>query len=225
MNPGSVSVVIPAHNAASYLAEAVASIRAQTAPVGEIVIVDDGSTDATPEVIAGLGPGLAYFRQPKQGAAAARNHGAEKATGTWLTFLDADDLWSPIKQAVQQALLQANPGTEVVFGQGCNFMIAADGSRREEAPRPALLPSAAMMRRDYFLSHARFDETLKRNEAVGWYLQLQARRAVMAVVPELVLWRRVHDTNLRRQGDGGRADDLRLLREKIKRGRGEGGAR
>lgn len=225
MSAATVSVVIPAHNAAKFIAEAVASIRAQSLPVQEIVIVDDGSTDATPALVAGFGPEVVYHRQDKQGAAAARNHGAEKASGTWLSFLDADDLWLPGKQAAQLALARAVPQTDVVFGLGCNFTVAADGTRREETPRPAYLPGAAMMRREYFLQQARFDETLKKNEAVGWYLQLQAAGAVIGVVPELVLRRRVHDANLRRQGDGGRADDLRLLRDWIKRGRGDGAAR
>jgi len=227
MNLGSVSVVIPAHNAGAYLADAVASIRAQTMPVQEILIIDDGSTDATPEVIARLGPGVRCFRQAQQGAAAARNHGAEMATGTWLAFLDADDLWLPGKQAAQLAVFQAAPHTDVVFGQGSNFTVAADGTRHEEAPRPAYLPAAALLRREYFLRQARFDAKLSPNEVVAWNLLLKASGAVVAVVPELVMLRRLHPKNTRRQGDGGRPTDLRLLREWIKRGRDDpkGGAR
>jgi glycosyltransferase involved in cell wall biosynthesis len=220
MTPGSVSVVIPAHNAARFLAAAVASVRAQTAPAAEIIVVDDGSGDETPAVIAGLGAGVRAFRQPQGGAAAARNRGAELATGEWLAFLDADDLWLPDKLAVQLAWLRARPETDVVFGQGGNFAVAADGHRREEAARPAYLPGAALMRREFFLQRARFDEGLHQSEVIGWYLRLQADGARIGLVPDLVLWRRLHETNLRRQGDGGRAADLRLLREWIQRRRG-----
>ena len=223
MSGETVSVVIPAYNAAAFIAEAVASVRAQTVPVQEIVIVDDGSTDATREVVAGLGAGIVLLRQPQQGAAAARNHGAEKATGTWLAFLDADDLWLPAKQAAQLAVFAAAPHTDVVFGHGSNFIVAANGTRQEEPPRPAYLPAAALLRREYFLRQARFDAKLSPNEVVAWNLHLKASGAVVAVVPELVMLRRLHPTNTRRQGDGGRPTDLRLLREWIKRGRGEGG--
>lgn len=224
MSRDSVSVVIPAHNAAAFIAEAVASIRAQTRPVEEIVVVDDGSTDATVEVVAGLGAGIVCHRQPKSGAAAARNRGADLATGTWLAFLDADDLWLPGKQAAQLARFEAAPQTDVVFGHGSNFIVAADGTRQEEPPRPAYLPAAALLRREYFLRQARFDEKLSPNEVVAWNLHLKATGAVVAVVPELVMLRRLHPSNTRRQGDGGRPTDLRLLREWIKRGRGAGGA-
>lgn len=219
MSPATVSVIIPAHNAAQFLAEAVASVRAQTVPAAEIIIVDDGSMDGTQAVIAALGSGVRAVGQPRQGAAAARNRGAEMASGAWLTFLDADDLWLPEKLAVQLAWMRAHPQTDVVFGLGCNFKMAAGGTRRMETLRPAFLPGAALLRRVYFLRQARFDEQLKQNEAIGWYLQLQAGGAKIGLVPELVLRRRLHDANTRRRGDGGRAADLRLLRGWIHRRR------
>ena len=222
MNTASISVIIPAYNAARFLAEAVASVRAQTVRAAEIIIVDDGSTDGTPAVIAALGAGLRSVCQPQRGAAAARNRGAELAGGEWLAFLDADDLWLPGKLAVQLAWMREHPLSDVVFGHGLNFTVAAGGVTRDELPRPAFLPAAALLRREYFRRHARFDETLRQNEALGWYLQLQAAGAALAVVPELVLRRRLHDGNLRRQGDGGRAEDLQLLRARIKRGRPAG---
>lgn len=222
MNSAAVSVVIPVRNGARYLAMAVASVRAQTVPVIEVIIVDDGSTDDTPAVIAAL-PGVRALRQEPAGAAAARNRGAEAATGEWLAFLDADDLWPPERLGRQFTWLAAYPGTDVVFGHGANFAIAADGTRREEPVRPACLPGAALLRRDFFLTRARFDPAQRQSEAVEWYLRLAAGGARLGLVPELVLWRRLHDANTRRQGDGGRAMDLSLVRAHLARLRGERG--
>ncbi len=220
MNPGSVSVVIPAHNAARFLAEAVASVRAQTEPAGEIIVVDDGSTDDTARVAAAAG--CRVIAQPPAGAGAARNRGAEAATGEWLAFLDADDLWAPDKLARQRAWLDAQPATDVVFGHGANFRTGAGGARREEAPRPAFLPGAALLRREFFLRRARFHPGVAPSEVVEWYLRLRTERAVIHVLPELVLFRRLHEANTRRGGDGGRGADLRLLREWIGRRRAGG---
>jgi hypothetical protein len=93
MNPR-FSVVIPAFNAAATLARAIGSVRAQSWPVHEIIVVDDGSTDDTAEV-AGPFNGVRLIRQKNSGVSVARNAGAAAATGDWLAFLDADDWYAP----------------------------------------------------------------------------------------------------------------------------------
>lgn len=89
------SVIIPAYNSAATLARAIDSVLSQSYPAQEIVVIDDGSTDATPEVAARYGAKLRYIRQENAGVSAARNHGARIATGDWLAFLDADDWYYP----------------------------------------------------------------------------------------------------------------------------------
>jgi GT2 family glycosyltransferase len=95
MNPPRFSVIIPVFNGEAFLARAVDSVLAQTYPAEEIVIVDDGSTDATPQVVAGYEAKVRYLSQANQGVAAARNAGAQAARGEWLAFLDSDDWYFP----------------------------------------------------------------------------------------------------------------------------------
>jgi glycosyltransferase involved in cell wall biosynthesis len=92
-----VSVIIPAHNAEAYIEETIRSALAQTHADLEIIVVDDGSTDRTAERVRAFGDRLVLRVQPNAGVAAARNTGARLATGEWLAFLDADDLWEPEK--------------------------------------------------------------------------------------------------------------------------------
>lgn len=216
MTSDSVSVVIPAHNAGNFLAEAVASIRAQTAGTLEIIVVDDGSTDRTTAVMKDLGATIRAVHQERAGAAAARNRGAAMAAGEWLAFLDADDLWAPGKLALQLAWLRDHAETDVAFGHGCNFTIGADGQRRQDAARPAFVPGAALMRRDFFLRHAQFTVDVISSEVIDWNLRLRRDGVKMHVLPKTVLYRRLHETNVRRTGDRGRAADLRLLREWVR---------
>jgi len=107
-----ISVIIPTHNRASLLRSAVESVTNQTYPVHEILIVDDGSTDETKQVVQELVrsakrscTSIHYFRQEQHGVAAARNTGIKAVTGDWVAFLDSDDRWLPEKLAWQvQAL-------------------------------------------------------------------------------------------------------------------------
>ena len=104
MDRPTISVVIPAHNAAATLARAILSVQAQTEPADEIVLVDDASTDATAAIGENLG--VRVVRLPaRQGAAAARNAGIAAATGAVIAFQDADDEWLPDKLARQLPLL------------------------------------------------------------------------------------------------------------------------
>lgn len=92
-----VSVVIPAYNAAPFIARAIESVLAQTRPVLEVLVVDDGSRDRTAEIAAGFGAPVRVVRQANAGPSAARNHGARLARGEWIALLDADDAWLPEK--------------------------------------------------------------------------------------------------------------------------------
>lgn len=109
-----VSVIIPTYNCGPLLPGAVKSVRAQGYSDYEIIVVDDGSTDETSEVLRTLsGEDLFVIKQENAGPAAARNSGIAAAQGEWVAFLDADDLWLPGKLAAQLAIIQANP--EVAF--------------------------------------------------------------------------------------------------------------
>jgi glycosyltransferase involved in cell wall biosynthesis len=107
-----VSVVVPVYNGERYLGKTLESALAQTYQPLEIVVVDDGSTDGTPDVIAAIAARdsrLRFFRKQKGGVAAARNFGIGQARGTLIAMLDADDLWHPEKVARQVAVMNASP--------------------------------------------------------------------------------------------------------------------
>jgi glycosyltransferase involved in cell wall biosynthesis len=112
----SVSVVIPSYNAATYLPQALASIRTQLRAPDEIVVVDDGSTDDSPELARRAGARV--LRTPTNGGpAAARNLGIREARGDVVAFLDADDLWEPTHLAVLLQLLERHPSAVLAFSR------------------------------------------------------------------------------------------------------------
>jgi glycosyltransferase involved in cell wall biosynthesis len=103
-----VSVIIPAYNSSLYIQQSIESVFNQTHPHTEVVVVDDGSSDNTRELVAKLilSPRLKYLYQENRGPAAARNAGIRSSTGTFIAFLDADDFWLPDKLEKQLMLFQ-----------------------------------------------------------------------------------------------------------------------
>jgi len=132
--PNLVSVVIPTFNRAYCIGKTIASLQAQTHRAWEAVIIDDGSTDETAELIAALmraDSRITYFRQANQGVSAARNTGLRRSRGDFVAFLDSDDTWVPWKLEAQVAVLCALPEVGMVWSD----MAANDDTGRILAPR------------------------------------------------------------------------------------------
>lgn len=131
-----MTVVVPAHNAASHLPDALASIQAQTYLALECIVVDDGSTDSTPDVARGFPVRL--IQQRNRGVAAARNAGVRSGAGEYVTFLDADDLWTPEKVKAQMEVV-TETGAELVY---CGLSTVDENGRRIEEHECAPLTDA-----------------------------------------------------------------------------------
>jgi glycosyltransferase involved in cell wall biosynthesis len=114
MKSGLISVVIPTYNRSAMVVEAVKSALAQTYRHVEIIVVDDGSTDDTPEVLRQFGDRIEVVRQANQGVSGARNTAMRQTTGEFVAFLDADDFWHPQKLELQHAALVNHPDISVL---------------------------------------------------------------------------------------------------------------
>lgn len=116
------SVIIPTYNYARFLKEAIDSVQRQTAGDLEIIVVDDGSTDETPEVLRGIAdPRLRSIRTENRGISAARNEGLRHARGQFIAFLDADDRWRPEKLELQLAMMEHEPDLGAIFSNLIRF--------------------------------------------------------------------------------------------------------
>ncbi len=109
MHKPRISVIIPTYNSARFLPEAVQSALYQTLSPDEVIVVDDGSTDNTEDVLEPFRGRVHYIRQENQGPAVARNRGIAEAKGDLIAFLDADDVWLPEKSELQVKVLWENP--------------------------------------------------------------------------------------------------------------------
>jgi glycosyltransferase involved in cell wall biosynthesis len=145
-----ISAVIPAYNAEEHIARAIQSVLAQTRPVDEIIVVDDGSTDNTAEVVRSFGDEVKLIRQANAGVSAARNAGIKFATGDWIAFLDADDEWLPDKIERQVQLLDRN--SDLVWVTGNYTECLCDEDRKAPHTLPQQCESN-LKGKDYFESY------------------------------------------------------------------------
>ena len=200
----SISVIIPVFNGAAFLAEAVASIRCQEIPAGEIIIVDDGSIDESAAVAAGLGKGIRYVYQPNRGPHAAQNTGLALARGDVIAFLDADDLWPVDKLSVQLTLLQADPQPAVALGFLQYIRLRETPSGKGEY-LPFLEPffgancfGAALFRREAFAKVGPLNGSMTYGGDVDWFLRAREQGLAIAAVDRVTLFYRLHPGNLTR---------------------------
>lgn len=190
------SVVIPAFNAEKYLAEAIESVLAQTSKPLEIIVVDDGSTDGTAETAKRFSE-VTYVTQANAGVAAALNHGSRAATGEFIAFLSADDIWSNAKLERQLQALDGKPG-RLVFGHMLHFLspeLSAEEARGlvcPAEPMPAFSAGTLLTRLDTFRAVGPLDETFAVGEFMDWYGRARDGGAEVVLLDETVSRRRVH---------------------------------
>jgi glycosyltransferase involved in cell wall biosynthesis len=203
MNQPLISCIVPVCNCELYLREAIDSILEQTYRPLEIVVVDDGSTDGTADVVASYGARLHYLKQVNAGTAAARNRGLKFAEGEFVAFLDADDLWHPDKLMRQMACFTTDPKLELCLTYVQNFWIQEVKAEKERLqnhkfarPLPGYLIQALLARRTLFDTVGFFDPALRLSEDTDWFLRAFEKGVVTQVVPDVLVYRRLHGSNL-----------------------------
>ena len=219
-----VSVVIPSYNYGRYLAAAIESVLAQTYSNVEVIVVDDGSTDDSAEVLRRYGDRLRCLRQPNGGVSAARNHGIRESSGEFIAFLDADDLWHPEKLERQLPLFK-NPrvgmvhcGVQYVDAEGRPLGTRISDLRGRVLRRMALLrgagllgPGSSMVIRRECLDCVGLFETGLTN-AEDWDLcrRIACRYEIDAALEPLLLYR-LHGAGMHRNVAAFERDVLRAF--------------
>jgi glycosyltransferase involved in cell wall biosynthesis len=203
-----VSVIIPTYNRGWIIKEAIDSVLAQDYRDFELIVVDDGSTDNTPEVLDAYRGTIKVFRQENKGVSAARNRGIAEASGRFIAFLDSDDLWLPQKLSRQVEFFNTTPDAlicqteEVWIRSG----VRVNPKKRHQKPsgmifEPSLAlclvsPSAVMIRRSLLEIVGNFDETLPACEDYDLWLRISCRFPVYRIDTPLIIKRGGHEDQL-----------------------------
>jgi glycosyltransferase involved in cell wall biosynthesis len=221
-----ISVVIPVYNGEKYLRQCVESLLNQTSRPYEVIIVDDGSTDQTPSIVESFGDSIVRLRQNQDGPATARNFGVEAASGEYLAFIDADDIWMPGKLALQIGYFTDHPETGIVFGMMKNFYSpetdAEFRSRYACAEKivPGIHAGTMLLKKETFLRVGLFNSSLKMGEFIDWQARATALKCAVHVLPELLMLRRIHPSNYGITNKCHRQDYLSIVRGILEKKKG-----
>ncbi len=220
-----VSVIIPVYNSELYLEESIQSVLAQTYQPLEILIINDGSTDGSESVAMKFAQQTIYLYQSNQGAAAARNRGIKKSSGEFLAFLDADDLWESDKIAKQMDILEQEADLDMVFGNVFQFISedtkSVSRARLDEADQilPGYVPGTILIRKKAFLKVGLFSTAWKVGEFIDWYLKAMETGLNPVMLPDIVMRRRIHSSNLGIRLKDMRNDYVKIIKASLDRRR------
>jgi glycosyltransferase involved in cell wall biosynthesis len=229
MTPPLVSCIIPVFNGERYLSEALHSVLTQTHRPVEVIVVDDGSTDGTRAIANGFAGHVTYVYQANAGHGAARNAGIALATGEFVAFLDADDLWHTDKLAHQLDCFRERPSLDGCVTLVRNFWSAevpieqrVPDDARVSAPVPGFRSVTLLARRIVFGLVGPFNPLLRHGNDTDWFMRAAEHGAVFAMLPEVLVERRLHGANRSRQlGAASQREYLRIIKASLDRRRTE----
>jgi len=205
MTSARITAIIPTFNSERYICDTVESVLAQTWPVHEVIVVDDGSTDATEQLLARYAGRIRYIRQTNAGPPRARNTGLAYATGDWIALLDSDDLWVRTKIEQQIKYLESHPACALVYTDMKTFDDSGIIEESVKVSRNLTLPSghifpqmfaetlfqtsAVLIRRSCLDGVGGFDETLRMGDDYELFLRIARHFELGYVDAPLVLYR------------------------------------
>lgn len=222
-----ISVILPVFNGAPFLAEAIESIQAQSYQPLEIIVVDDGSTDATAEIAKAFGDSVRYYFQPNRGPGGARNTGLSLARADVIAFLDVDDLWPAGKLESQVRALLADPRLAYVIGlvQVHHWVGEQNGRAQFKpvgAPSSMFLLGAALFRRWVFAQVGLFDETMPGGEDTDWYFRTWQSGMHWSQIQEVALSYRLHKQSRTQGMHKSVSYFLLAMKRSVERNKGKG---
>jgi glycosyltransferase involved in cell wall biosynthesis len=219
-----VSVIVPVYNGECFLAEALDSILSQDYRPLEVIVVDDGSVDGTAEIARSF-KGVGYIYQTNQGHGAAKNAGIAAASGEFIAFLDADDLWVANKLSVQMAHILKHADVGYVIARMRTFLEPGtewpswlNEEHHSKDPIGYVL-GAMVARRTVFEQIGTFDTSYRHSNDSDWFYRARDAGIPMAILPDVLLYRRIHGSNMSHETEAVASELLRVVRSSVERRR------
>ncbi len=222
-----VSVIIIVKNGERFLASAIDSVLKQDYRPLELIVLDGHSTDKT-QVIAQSYPDVSYIQQQKSGVSDAYNLGVDNAKGKLVAFLSHDDLWTPDKLTIQVKYMLQHPEVLYTIAKVKYFLepgtVSPAGFRKEllKGERVGRIMETLVARKSVFEKVGKFDTGLNIAGDVDWYSRANDLQIPMAIIPRVLLHKRIHGTNISLNVDENNQNLLKALRQSVHRKKADG---
>jgi glycosyltransferase involved in cell wall biosynthesis len=219
-----VSVAVAVRDVAPYVGEAIDSVVSQLRPDDELIVVDDGSTDETPDLLAAYGDRLTLLREPPLGLSHARNLGLEHCRGEYVGFIDGDDRWAPGSLERLVAALEEHPEANAAMGRTDEFLdpripdAAAAGLRSPERDVVGYFLGAMLLRRS-LTDAVRFDPEQPLAITTDWFARAREHGLHLHHLPQVTLERRLRADSMTMDSAAYQGALLRSLRANLARSR------
>lgn len=222
MNTPLISVIIPIYNGSKYIEETLQSIAEQTYPAIEVVIIDDGSTDNTAEIVKKHD--VTYVYQENKGVSAALNLGVEVAKGDYIASIDADDLWDKNKSTKQMELFQADADLDIAFCHLEQFICP----KVDPTEMKLYIPENVKVLEGYssitmlakssvFQRVGLFNTAFSFGDFVEWYSRAKDAGIKSIMHPDIMAYRRIHKSNVGHNTTDARQDYMEIVKARLKR--------
>lgn len=220
-----VSVIIAVWNGENYLEKAIENVLKQDDPNKELIVVNDGSTDLTAQIIQKWSPYIISIEQKNQGLGSARNRGIQAATGEFLAFLDHDDLWHEKKLSTQRKTWEKSLDDPLIFSHMKQFFCPTlkEDERKKISMHsdetPGYFAGTLWISKQRFTQVGNFTEQNILGDFIEWYLRAKEQHIPIHLMEETLYYRRIHQNNMGRKNQNRRSDYLKIFKEHLTRKR------
>jgi glycosyltransferase involved in cell wall biosynthesis len=217
-----ISVIISVYNAERYLSESLDSVLNQSMPAKEIIVINDGSTDQTINILKSYGKKIKLIDRENKGVPYSVNEGLSEVKQPWIAFNDGDDIWSQNKLELQYNYLLEHKDLRILFGMMRQF-ISPELSEEDKAsiyvpnsPEKALIRPAMLAHQSVFEDYGLFNPTLKAGDFIEWFQKIKENDLKFDFIDEVIYCRRLHKNSLSNK-EGVKDDFLKILKAKLDR--------
>ncbi|WP_436516314.1 glycosyltransferase family 2 protein [Ekhidna sp. To15] len=224
MHETKVSVIVPVYNGERFIEKCLESVLNQTYPASEIIVVNDGSTDSSFEIIESM-PDITCINTENKGVAAARNTGIDHCKGDWISFIDQDDLWTANSMESKVTMTHQNPNTSLVIGKqkwfldGLNSIPSWVKQEQMETELDGYLLGCSLIKKNLFETYGQFDSSFRFCSDFDWFFRLKDDGIEFKQVNDIVLMKRIHAENESRHAEESLKELSRAIFNSIKRKR------